>query len=62
LLASDGELTLAEIAGAASLGKAMTSRHLDQLMADGWVVASGRPRSRNRRYRPAPTRQPGRLG
>lgn len=51
LLARDDEMTLAEIAEAASLGKAMTSRHLDQLIAHGWVVASGRPRSRHRRYR-----------
>lgn len=50
-LTDSGESSLGEIAHAAKLGRAMTSRHLDQLIADGRVIATAPPRSRNRRYR-----------
>lgn len=61
VLAGGGEWRLREIAEAVQLGTAMTSRHLDQLIAAEKVVATAPARSRHRRYRlapPAPPRTP----
>lgn len=54
VLADGCEWRLREIAEAVQLGTAMTSRHLDQLIAAGKVVATAPARSRHRRYRLAP--------
>lgn len=50
LLVERGDMSLSEIADAISLGRQMTSRHLERLVHEGRVATSGPPRSRHRRY------------
>jgi ATP-dependent DNA helicase RecG len=48
-------LALADVVERTGLGRAMTSRYLDQLVTDGALVTTAPPRSRHRRYvRPNP--------
>jgi ATP-dependent DNA helicase RecG len=52
------ELTASEIAQATRLSKAMTTRHLARLVAEGRLTATAPPASRNRAYRLPPPGQP----
>lgn len=51
MFTSQPELTAAEIAQATGLSKAMTTRHLARLVAEGRLTATAPPASRNRAYR-----------
>jgi ATP-dependent DNA helicase RecG len=50
------ELTASDIAQATGLSKAMTNRHLARLVAEGRLIATAPPASRNRAYHLPPSR------
>jgi hypothetical protein len=50
LFTGEEELSAADIAQATGLSKAMTSRHLARLVAEGRLIATAPPASRNRAY------------
>jgi ATP-dependent DNA helicase RecG len=54
LFTGQQDLTASDIAQATGLSKAMTNRHLARLVADGQLVATAPPASRNRAYRLPP--------
>lgn len=51
LFAGEEELSAADIAQATGLSKAMTTRHLARLVAEGRLIATAPRASRNRAYR-----------
>ncbi|MEZ0165955.1 helix-turn-helix domain-containing protein [Kineococcus sp. LSe6-4] len=53
LLADGREHHVTELAAALGLGRVMVTRYLNELIADGRVVATAPPRNRRRRYRRA---------
>jgi ATP-dependent DNA helicase RecG len=55
LFTGQQDLTASDIAQATGLSKAMTNRHLARLVADGQLVATAPPASRNRAYRLPPS-------
>jgi ATP-dependent DNA helicase RecG len=54
LFTGEEELSAADIARATDLSKAMTTRHLARLVAEGRLIATAPPASRNRAYRLPP--------
>lgn len=54
LFTGEDELSASDIAQATGLSKAMTTRHLARLVAEGRLIATAPPASRNRAYRLPP--------
>lgn len=54
LFTGQQDLTATDIAQATGLSKAMTNRHLARLVAEGQLIATAPPASRNRAYRLPP--------